>query len=160
MKQTGIHREAHHFSHTTHYQSMICTFCNGEMHRDDSVCPHCNQTIDRHDADIFPKFLLETLNVVSLVVLVASPFAGLLLWLADTPEVFALTLCRTLVAWLAWSYFSNRAAGKLASVAAGVTAAPDDGQGQKLLCDVIGSSYLLVTIFIYAREFVRIFTSP
>jgi hypothetical protein len=148
-----------HNSRPTDFQFMICKFCNGAMSAGGSECPHCKRAAVRRSPDDFWGVLLELLSVVSLFVLVASPLAGLALWLAETPDVFAIALCGTLVAWLARSYFKNRVAGHPAGVGGGVTAYPDDGQGKNLLCDVIAGVYLLLAIGIYMREFVRAFNS-
>lgn len=138
---------------------MICTFCNGAMSGSDSECPHCKRSPVRRSPDDFWGGVLEILSVVSFVVLVASPFAGLALWLAETPDVFAITLCGTLISWLARSYFKNRVAGQPAGIGGGVTAYPDDGQEKKLFCDAMASVYLFLAIGIYMREFVRVFYS-
>ncbi len=138
---------------------MICAFCNGPMSGNGAECPHCKKSPIPRSPDDFWGIMLEILSVVSLVVLVASPFAGLALWLAETPDVFAITLCGTLISWLARSYFKDRVAGQPAGIGGGVTAYPDDGQGKKLLCDAIASVYLVLAVGVYTREILRVFNT-
>ncbi len=96
--------------------------------------------------------LLWVAKDVSLVLLLALPFATLAFWLTGETDWAYLGLTIGGMVWGARIYLARRLSGKRTSVTVGVTVEASDSPGTKLQSDVVALFILVTAIALLVRE--------